>query len=65
MSLSGFFMRGVTFELPHKEIDVRQILVVHAVLARALALLHASPPPPVLTWPLPRRISLLSNSTGS
>lgn len=44
MSAPGFFTRGVTFSLPHPEIHLRLILIVHAVVARGLQLLREHPP---------------------
>ena len=40
----GFFTQGVVFELPHPQIPLRQLLIVHAVIELGLRLLHDSPP---------------------
>lgn len=44
MTTSGFFTRGVKFELPHPPIPLRLILIVHAVIRHGLELLRESPP---------------------
>jgi hypothetical protein len=44
MSAPGFYTRGIKFELPHPEIPVRLILIVHAVVERGLQLLRETPP---------------------
>jgi hypothetical protein len=44
MSVPGFFTQGVTYELPHPPLDERTVLIVHAVIGRALDLLRTEPP---------------------
>lgn len=45
MSILGFFTQGVTYELPHPPVDERTVLIIHAVIGRALDLLRTEPPP--------------------
>jgi hypothetical protein len=43
MSGPGFFTQGVVFELPHPQIPLRQLLIVHAAIELGLRLLHDLP----------------------
>jgi len=44
MNETGFFTQGVIYELPHPSVDERTVLLVHAVIGRALDLLRMEPP---------------------
>ncbi|MFZ1934872.1 MAG: hypothetical protein WCB27_13280 [Thermoguttaceae bacterium] len=44
MSTPGFFTQGVMYDLPHPPIPLQLLLIVHAVVERALQLLREFPP---------------------